>query len=190
MLRNSLIFPLLSEPAAMKRGGLTVNYLEKTDNFRSTSEEIRAELHKMKADKLVISKSGGIWTLTDNGLAAWMSEKVSPKACAKKVVASVPSGGKITNNAPILEKTVSVTDLVTPSTPPVGQLQDFTELLAELATLQDVNQLKAKVALISELYKWLHPEIGDLFAEIIDELVKHQDIARMARKCLLGVARS
>lgn len=169
MLRNSLIFPLLSEPAAIKRGGLTVNYLEKTDNFRATNEEIRAELHKMKADKLVISKSGGIWALTDHGLAVWISEKVSPGAKETKTNVTEPPKR--------------------PSEQP-AQLQDFTELLAELGTLQDVNQLKAKIALISELYKWLHPDIGDLFAEIIGELVKHQDIANMAKKCLLGVARS
>lgn len=165
MLRNTLIYPLLSEPAAIKAGGLTVNYLEKTDDFKSTGEEIRAELKKMKVSGLVISKSGGKWALTDNGLAAAMSQELDSKVNEKPHFTTTPP---------------TVTPLDAP------ELQDLTALLAGLSGLTDINQLKEKIEVISQLYKWLHPTIGDIFEKIIDDLENLQEIATLAQKCLVN----
>lgn len=174
MLRNTLIFPILSEPAAIKARGLTVNYLLKTDEHRSTAEEMILELKTMQSEGLVMPK-GGKWALTDTGLAAWMAHKLDNE----NLPATKPPKPHLTTT----KTTVTAIE-------PPAQLQDLTELLAALGKLGDVNQLETKVELITQLHKWLNPDIGDVFGEIIDELEKLQDIATMAKKCLSQVARS
>ena len=180
MLRNTVIYPLLSEPAAIAAKGLTVNYLLKTDEHRSTAEEMLLELKIMQSMGLVTTKASK-WALTDNGLAAAMSQKLDSSSDRKPAEIH---GGILDEQTYLLQRGERELSPKKKTLPP--KMQDLSELLATLGQLSDVNLLKEKIELITQLHKWLNPDIGDVFAEIIDELEKLQEIATLAQKCLVN----
>lgn len=190
MLRERLIFPLLSEPNTKKKGGLTAGYIEEIGEYQYTVEAITLELKRMKTEGLVLCQAKK-WGLLKKGeqaaLKASQGKTTVKKPPVKKQPLKKPAAAtaeKVTIAPVIIGDPMQGLPKPKAKETPPAQLQDLSELLAGLSGLEDVKRLAVKIKTITELYKWLHPEIGDVFAEIIDDLENYQEIATLAQKCL------
>ena len=190
MLRDNLIYPLLSEPRTATQGGLTAAYIETIGEMQYTVEAITIELKRMKGEGLVRCLAQK-WVLLKKGERAAAkalkanSAPATTKPTAKKAQTKKPvtaDGGKVTIRPVTIADPVQNQDKPQPMPP--AQLQPLSELLAGLSALADVKRLDIKIEAVKQFYKFLHPEIGDLFAEIIDDLENYQEIATLAQKCL------